>query len=114
MDHPTRRGFVCSVGSVSLLGMPSAQAQASLEVLVSGTGPRVILVHGSVSNGPLTWAEQQPLAERFRLEVINRRGYGKSPPPASRQDFDEDAQDIAALLGDGAHLSATPMGHLAR
>ena len=53
MDHPTRRGFVCSVGSVSLLGMPSAQAQASLEVLVSGTGPRVILVHGSVSNGPL-------------------------------------------------------------
>ena len=112
MDHPTRRGFVCSVGSASLLGMASAQAQASLEVLVSGVGPRVILVHGSVSNGPLTWAEQKPLAERFRLEVINRRGYGKSPPPAVRQDFEEDARDIAALLGDGAHLVGHSYGAL--
>ena len=56
---------------------------ASLEVVVWGFGPRVVLVHGSVFNGPLTWKEQRPLGERWRLEVLNRRGYGKSPPPGS-------------------------------
>ena len=75
-----------------------------LEIVVWGSGPRVVLVHGSVSNGPLTWAEQRSLGEHWRLEVVNRRGYGNSPAPAVRSDFEEDAQDIAAVLGEGAHL----------
>jgi pimeloyl-ACP methyl ester carboxylesterase len=83
---------------------------ASLEVVVWGSGPRVILVHGSVFNGPLTWNEQRPLGERWRLEVLNRRGYGKSPPPEVRSDFEEDARDIAALLGDDAHLVGHSFG----
>jgi pimeloyl-ACP methyl ester carboxylesterase len=83
--------------------MREAQS-ASLEVVVWGFGPRVVLVHGSVFNGPLTWNEQRPLGESWRLEVLNRRGYGKSPPPEVRSDFEEDARDIAALLGDDAHL----------
>lgn len=83
--------------------MRAAQS-ASLEVVVWGFGPRVVLVHGAVFNGPLMWTEQRPLGERWRLEVLNRRGYGKSPPPEVRSDFEEDARDIAALLGDDAHL----------
>ena len=102
-----RREFLrlaaCAAAVSSVPRIAKAQA-ASLEVVVWGSGPRVVLVHGSVSNGPLTWKEQRPLGERWRLEVINRRGYGKSPPPAVRSDFEEDARDIAALLGDGAHL----------
>ena len=81
------------------------KAQAnSVEVVVWGSGPRVVLVHGSVIDGPLTWSQQRPLEKHWRLEVLNRRGYGRSPPPSVRSDFEEDAQDIAALLGDGAHL----------
>lgn len=81
------------------------KAQAtSVEVVVWGSGPRVVLVHGSVIDGPFTWSQQRPLEKRWRLEVFNRRGYGKSPSPSVRSDFEEDAQDIAALLGDGAHL----------
>jgi len=73
----------------------NTKAQAtSVEVVVWGFGPRVVLVHGSVINGPLTWSEQQPLGEHWRLEVLNRRGYGKSLSPSVRSD----------LLGDGAHL----------
>ena len=83
---------------------------ASLEVVVWGFGPRVVLVHGSNFNGPLTWKEQRPLGERWRLEVLNRRGYGKSPPPEVRSDFEEDARDIAALLGDDAHLVGHSFG----
>src|SRR5262245_57009820 len=88
-----------------------ATAQAiSLEVVVWGSGPGVLLVHGGIINGPATWSEQRPLGERWRLEVVNRRGYGKSPAPLSRSDFEEDARDIAVLLGDGAHLVAHSYG----
>src|SRR5262245_23855364 len=77
---------------------------ASLEVVVWDFGPRVVYADGSVVNGPAMGNEQRPLGERWRLEVLNRRGYGKSPLPEVRSDFEEDARDIAALLGDDAHL----------
>lgn len=110
----TRRNFLLSAGSLALLGAPAARAQASpLEVIAwGGSGPRVVLVHGSVANGPMTWGEQKPLSERWRLEVVNRRGYGKSAAPKVRQDFEEDAADVADLLGDGAHLVGHSYGAL--
>lgn len=44
-------------------------------------GERVILLHGSnVPNPEVTWAEQRPLSDRFRLVVVDRRGHGNSPP----------------------------------
>jgi pimeloyl-ACP methyl ester carboxylesterase len=96
-----------------LLGAGAVRAQTPpLEVIVWGAGQRVVLVHGSVSSGPMTWGEQKPLAERWRLEVVNRRGYGKSAAPRVRQDFEEDAVDIAELLGDGAHLVGHSYGAL--
>jgi hypothetical protein len=48
------------------------------------------------------------------VQVPHRRGYGNSPPPATHSDFEEDARDIAALLGDGAHLVGpvtVPLAH---
>lgn len=68
-----------------------------------GAGPPVVLVHGSVFDGEGTWARQFPLADRFRLLIPDRRGYGASPD-TDREDFEPDALDIADLLGDGAHL----------
>jgi len=85
-------------------------SKSPLEVLVWGSGPRVVLVHGATLNGPLTWSQQRPLGERWRLEVVNRRGYGNSPAPTVRSDFEEDAHDIAELLGDGAHLVGISYG----
>jgi pimeloyl-ACP methyl ester carboxylesterase len=102
-----RRRFLqlsaCAGALSTVSGLTRAQA-TSLEIIVWGSGARVVLVHGSVLNGPLTWKEQRPVGERWRLEVLNRRGYGNSPPSAVRSDFEEDARDIATLLGDGAHL----------
>jgi pimeloyl-ACP methyl ester carboxylesterase len=68
-----------------------------------GAGPRVVLVHGSVGNGEVTWAEQRPLADRFTLVVVERPGY---PPnaPEERIDFEEQAQQVAELLEPGDHL----------
>src|SRR6266496_3071683 len=40
---------------------------------------RVLLLHGSVVNGAVTWAAQEPLAKRFELVVPNRRGFPPGP-----------------------------------
>jgi pimeloyl-ACP methyl ester carboxylesterase len=68
-----------------------------------GSGPRLVLVHGSVGNGAMTWAQQRPLAERFTLLIVDRPGY---PPnePVERSDFGDQADEIAALLEPGDHL----------
>ena len=42
-----------------------------------GTGPPVVLVHGSLATGAEEWEAQRPLAdEGFRLLVPDRRGHG--------------------------------------
>jgi pimeloyl-ACP methyl ester carboxylesterase len=69
-----------------------------------GSGTPVVLVHGSLATGADEWQAQRPLAdEGFRLLVPDRRGYGRSPA-ARGEDVLSDANDIAALMGDGAHL----------
>ncbi|MGE5690220.1 MAG: alpha/beta fold hydrolase [Pseudomonadota bacterium] len=67
-----------------------------------GSGPRVVLVHGSVT-GPETWSRQRGLAARWTLELVTRPGFWPLEPVA-RVDFEADAPLVAAQLGDGAHL----------
>jgi pimeloyl-ACP methyl ester carboxylesterase len=67
-----------------------------------GSGPRVVLVHGSVV-GAETWSRQRPLAERWALELVTRPGF-LPLEPVERVDFEADAPLVAAQLGDGAHL----------
>jgi len=78
-------------------------AGKDLEVTYLGSGPLVVLVHGSVVGAARTWRHQFPLAERWTLCLPNRPGFGSSPPLA-RGDFECEAPLIAELLGDGAHL----------
>ncbi len=68
-----------------------------------GTGPRVVFVHGSVTDAALSWHKQRALAKRWTLVMPNRPGYGSSPI-AGRVDFDVDAPLIAELLDEPAHL----------
>jgi pimeloyl-ACP methyl ester carboxylesterase len=64
---------------------------------------RVVLVHGSVANGPATWAALEPLGRRFELVVPNRGGYPPNPP-LERIDFERQVEELAPLLDDEAHL----------
>ena len=82
-----------------------------IEVESWGDGPRVVLVHGVMSNGPSTWRPQRELAQDWGLIVPNRRGYVPNPPIA-REDYNTDADDIVSLLGDGAHLVGHSIGGL--
>jgi pimeloyl-ACP methyl ester carboxylesterase len=70
---------------------------------IVGSGPRVVLVHGSVS-GPGAWRGQRELAGRFRLELLTRPGSPPAPPVES-VDFEEHAVLLREhLAGEPAHL----------
>jgi len=65
--------------------------------------PRVVLVHGSVANGPATWSGQTALGDLFELVILNRPGF---PPnhAVARVDFDEHAEWLAQLLLEQDHV----------
>jgi pimeloyl-ACP methyl ester carboxylesterase len=65
--------------------------------------PRLLLVHGSVVNGDLTWAAQAPLADRFELVIPNRRGFPPGPD-VDHVDFEDEAAWLDPLVTPGTHL----------
>ena len=74
----------------------------AFRVRTIGRGPRLVLIHGSVTNSA-TWSRQRPLAEQFTLIIPDRPGYAPNEPLA-QIDFEEQAAELAPLLGDGSHL----------
>ena len=84
-----------------------------LHVDWSGAGARLLLVHGSFVDPAEVWLRQAPLAERFRVGVVHRRGFGRSPQPDGRVDFERDGADLAALLDEPAHLVGHSYGGIA-
>jgi pimeloyl-ACP methyl ester carboxylesterase len=83
------------------------QRAAGLKVTTWGIGrpgrAPAVLVHGSFGWGEETWEKQRPLADMYRLVLVDRRGFGGSMGNG-RVDFERDADDVAALLEEGAHL----------
>jgi pimeloyl-ACP methyl ester carboxylesterase len=75
----------------------------AVHVETIGRGPRLVLVHGSVGTGAVTWAAQRALADRFTLVVVERSGYPPNPP-RERIDFAEQACELAELLEPEDHL----------
>jgi len=80
-----------------------------LHVKVLGEGSSVVLVHESGGSSNLSWLFQHPLAARYRLLIPDRRGYGRSPA-VPKIDYEENAKDIADLLGEEAHLVGASYG----
>jgi pimeloyl-ACP methyl ester carboxylesterase len=82
---------------------------AHMHVSTLGEGPSIVFVHGGGEGGLSAWNAQLPLAERFRLVVPYRPGYGESPSLGG-EDFEAHAVPIAELLRDGAHLVGQSYG----
>ena len=94
---PPRVATLASVGEIT--------------VVREGSGPEVLLVHGGA--GPrTTWGGVAPLADRWTLAHVHRRGYPPSPPPRQGQDFEVDARDLAPLLAGRPHVVAHSYGVL--
>jgi pimeloyl-ACP methyl ester carboxylesterase len=67
------------------------------------TRPRLVLLHGSVTNAALSWGAQASLADRFELVLPNRPGFPPNPP-VERVDFDADAVWLESVVQPGDHL----------
>jgi pimeloyl-ACP methyl ester carboxylesterase len=76
---------------------------ADLDVERLGSGPPVLLIHGSIVGAQRTWRKQYELAERWSLTLPNRPGFGESPP-LERNDFAVEAPIFAELLGESSHV----------
>ena len=74
-----------------------------------GSGPRIVFVHGGGAGGALAWQAQAPLAANWRLVMPARPGYGESPW-LGIEDFERDADYIAALIAPGDHVVAHSYG----
>jgi pimeloyl-ACP methyl ester carboxylesterase len=70
---------------------------------------RLVLVHGSVTNGRMTWGSQRPLGDRWELIVVDRPGFPPGPP-VERVDFESDAAWLSRLLEPGDHLCGHSYG----
>jgi pimeloyl-ACP methyl ester carboxylesterase len=69
----------------------------------------LVLVHGSVTNGAMTWSAQRELADRWELVVLDRPGFPPGPP-VERVDFEEQAEWLRGLLRPGDHLCGHSYG----
>jgi pimeloyl-ACP methyl ester carboxylesterase len=65
-----------------------------------------VLVHGTFVGGPESFAAQAPLADRHRLLIVDRRGYGANPAEGDTLGWPVDGEDLLDLLEavGGAHL----------
>jgi pimeloyl-ACP methyl ester carboxylesterase len=83
---PTERFIVRSKDSVDL------------SVQKAGSGPALLLIHGALLNGTLSWGPVlSRLAERFTVYVMDRRG---RPPSGDSKEYSigKEADDIAAVV----------------
>jgi pimeloyl-ACP methyl ester carboxylesterase len=72
-----------------------------MHVETRGSGPRLVLVHGSGGNSG--WPNQSVLADRFTLVMPTRGGYPPNPP-LERIDFETQADELLEVLEPGDHL----------
>ena len=97
--------------------MPAIQINdVELHYQVQGSGPPLVLVHGSWDSHAV-WQDLAPrLADRFRVITYDRRGHSRSERPAGPrtrcQDEDDLAGLIAALAGEAAYVVGNSFGGL--
>ena len=69
-----------------------------ISVQKAGSGPALLLVHGSLLNGAISWGAMLPrLAERFTVYAMDRRGRALSGD-APQYSISNEADDIVAVV----------------
>jgi len=77
--------------------VPSSDG-VEVSVQKAGSGPALLLVHGSLLNGALAWGGVSPkLAERFTVYAMDRRGRAPSGD-AKKYAVASEADDIASVV----------------
>lgn len=84
---------------------------SDLHLEVFGEGESAVFVHGSFGWGLDTFPHQRALADRYRVILLDRRGFGRSPS-GDPDGWPTDMYDVAAVLeeAEGAHLVGQSYG----
>jgi pimeloyl-ACP methyl ester carboxylesterase len=83
-----------------------------LEYQITGTGPSVLLIHGShVAEAMRPLVEEAALADGYRLIRYHRRGFAGSTHPEGPVSLGRQAADAAALLDQLGAAPAHVAGH---
>ena len=70
--------------------------------------PVIVLIHGLAGSSMAEWYKVAPLlADRFRVVMIDHRSHGLSVPERGRFEVEDEADDIAAVVG---ALDLEPVG----
>jgi pimeloyl-ACP methyl ester carboxylesterase len=83
--------------------------ETDLHIIELGRGEPIVFVHGAFDSAEETFPEQRELADQYRLVLVDRRGYGESPP-AMRFEFGSQVDDLTAVLDGGVHLVGQSYG----
>src|SRR5262245_691051 len=92
--------------------MPPTPPILRSAVLMAGSGPPVLLLHGSVSSSAMWTAVIDALKPRFRLIAPDLIGYGRTDPWSSGHEFsiDDELRLIEPLVQAPAHVVAHSYG----
>jgi pimeloyl-ACP methyl ester carboxylesterase len=96
---------------IARTGRHEQAVKTDLNVVEIGHGEPIVFIHGGLDRAEETFREQKALADQYRVVMVDRRGYGESPP-ADRLDFDAQVEDIMGVVGEGAHLVGQSYGGL--
>ncbi|HTF10642.1 MAG TPA: alpha/beta fold hydrolase [Asanoa sp.] len=77
----------------------TARDGATIVLHSTGAGPGIVVVHGGGVNISTYRRLAAALADRFTVHLYNRRGRSDAPPRTLPYTFDEDIDDLAAVLG---------------
>ncbi|MEV4538415.1 alpha/beta hydrolase [Asanoa sp. NPDC049518] len=84
---------------------------ATIALHSTGTGPGIVVVHGGGVTIDVYRRFAAALADRFTVHLYNRRGRGDAPARVLPYTFDQEIEDLAAVLG---HTGASNVvGHSA-
>jgi pimeloyl-ACP methyl ester carboxylesterase len=92
-----------SIDAVPALGSVVSRDGTTIGYRQFGSGPRLVLLHGSMSSGAHHVELARFLSDTFTVVVPDRRGRGLSGPYRPGDELDQELDDVAALLdGTGA------------
>ncbi len=95
--------------------MPAIQLnEVELHYEVQGSGPPLVLVHGSMDRHEVWTQAAERLARHYRVISYDRRGHSRSERPPGARSRIEDENDLAALIetlaGEPAYVAANSFG----
>jgi len=92
------RPAVATADAVPFLGCVTSRDGTTIGYRRFGSGPALILLHGSVSSGAHHVELARLLSDTFTVFVPDRRGRGFSGPYRTGDELEQELEDVVALL----------------